>query len=872
MNTNIKWILVFVCMCCVVNQIYAYILPNDIEHRDEFEKLFSTYVKQSRIEKEIDLEYLVNPTGELASRTINYWDIVVGDIELQPVISNTNAECLDVTANFEKIYLFAFKLQEDSNLLHCRNALHNYYSQLPFSTPYNINNKDIVIELFLSQLTREKIVDYLNRSDVQDSENCFNSLLVSHELVGYPILLNMKSNVTGAPKDFTRDFHFTVGFTPEFNNLVKPIRFNVLFKKEPIKVTALYSEPKGCETHTGEYCYINYQDILDYDKPKYRSPESTQVDNVIRDMLDNFDVIDGFGTTATFEGVSTKELIIDILPKRENFCFREGNENYHQVIFNTAKAYKLTLEQTFQLWAIISEISDCNYTPNFSKSLMGFTQMDISKRRYGTLIEIDPKLPLQLAEEEQYQYLALGDFNEINKLLYSFYNEDIYSYYNYGYNGKINNDNTYFGFLMEAITKNKDQYGTTILFTSDYIKEINQLVKNSEDLSNRPYSFEDFISWKKDSINYLYVLGSLMGDSNQDKKNKVYEFGNFSGLIDDANLFAVATTKTESGLYKSVKMTKEARVLINYLTIKRKYLSDIQFLADYNLNSDSFTAPNTDSIMATYNKLEHKYWDKKKQQYLTALAKNDINLILKKDKSFYDYSKILSVVKGKSGYCARYVKDLGQNIYLNGSENYPNTYSDAWTYDTNPIAVDAYTLIWEAKGICDNKTKCKTVPTTANCCNETPSVQDSTYTYLPTSYINYLVDGAILGIYVPNSKYNKPSNEYTHVAMYIGKTIFGEHLMAHSAGKGQEIKKLRAYINVRSSSLKILRVYVPKSTGITSIEQLKKNRQLLPPTYVVNVDMKKIEFDPNTSIDTGIEEDATSDSDTTEGAQENSLE
>lgn len=870
MNTNIKWILVFVCMCCAVNQIYAYNLPNDIEHRGEFEKLFSTYVKQSRIEKEIDMEYLVNPTGELASRTINYWDIVVGDIELQPVISNPNAGSLEVTANFETIYLFAFKFQEDSSLLHCRNALHNYYSQLPFTAPYNINNKDSVIELFLSQLTRGKIIDYLNRSDVQDSENCFNSLLISHELVGYPILLNIKSSVTGAPKDFTRDFQFTVGFTPEFNNLVKPIRFNVLFKKEPIKVTALYSEPRGCETQNGEYCYISYQDILNYDKPKYRSPESIQVDSIIRDVLDNFDVIGGFGTTATFEGVSTKELIIDILPKRENFCFRASNENYHQVIFNTAKAYKLTLEQTFQLWAIISEISNCNYTPNLSKSLKGFTQMDISKRGSGTLIEIDPKLPLQLAEEEQYQYLALGDFNEINNLLYSLNNGNTKLYYKYGYNGKINNDNSYFGFLIEAIKKNKDQYGTTILFTSDYIKEINQLVKNSEDLSNRPYSFEDFISWKKDSINYLYVLGSVMGDSNQDKKNKVYEFGNFSGLIGDVNLFAVATTKTESGLYKSVKMTKEARVLINYLTIKRKYLSDIQFLTDYNLNSDSFTAPNTDSIIAAYNKLEHKYWDKKKQQHLTTLAKNNISLILKKDKSFYDYSKILSV-KGKPGFCAGYIKKLGQNIYLEGFDNYPETSSNAWTYDTNPNALAAYNLIWEAKGICGNKTKCKTVPTTANCCNETPSVQDSRYTYLPTSYIDYLVDGAILGIYVPNSKYNNNFNEYTHVVMYIGKTIFGEHLMAHSAGKGQEIRKLKTYVNVKTPGLKILRVYVPKSTGITSIEQLKQNRQPLPPAYVVKVNMSKIGFDPNTPIDIDIEEDATSDSDRTDGTQENSL-
>lgn len=839
-------LLVMIFIIMIVPNTFAFDFKESIMHHETFNQIFDTYYLKSRALKEINFEYVLDSSGAIRNREKNYKDIIIGDITLNTRLGGVDSTKLEVTASLESIYLLTTKAIP-SNQRICGNTVTNYVSSLPFSSPYNIQNKDTVITNFLLPLTRGRILTNLNRNGISNPETCFDFLVTNRNLIEYPVLLDVNSRITAEPRDFSRDYHFIVDFIPEFNNLVRPVRFNINFKKDPIVISSQYNAPAGCETQSRDYCYINYQDIINFNLPRYRSEEGIAANNNIRTVLNNFNVISNFNNSE-FENINTKELIVDLLSSRENFCFREENDNYNKVIFDTAKAYNLSLEQTFQLWAIISEISNCNYTPNFNRNLKGFTQLDLTRRSTGTLFELDSRLPLQLSEEEQYQYLAMGDFNQINQTLFTLNNGNTNLYYNYGYDGRIYNDNTYFGFLIEAITKNKDSYGSTILFSSDYIKEINYLVKKSRELSIRPYTFENFILETNNSVNYMYILGHLIKES-PENKNKIYAFGNFSEVLSDGNLFLKATTRTGNVTHTYIKTTKEARVLINYLAIKRRYILDSDFLESKGLNAVAFRSGNNNlsSILAAYERLDHNYWDTKKRIYLNTLRENNITLMLKKNTNFYSYTNLMRI-NGTPNNCAQYVRELGQGAYLNGSTNYPLTGADAWSYDTTAAAINTYILIWEAKDICAGKTRCSSVPTNNNCCYENLSAQDGANRF-PMSYLDYLPDGAILGVYVPTSGHNNNSNEYTHVVMYIGKTIFGEHLMAHSGNSGQDIRKLRAYINTSNSGLKILRVYVPKSTGITSINQIKQNRSVFPPTYVVNVNLNKIGFDPNILIE-----------------------
>jgi len=836
---NLKFISIFLFLILFLGQVFSFSnnLSPELKDYSNIYDIFEIYAQRSNTDKEIDVTYVVQEDGNISPRIKTYKDIIINDIRLEPNIIETKTENLVIDANFQEVYF----LKDDSFSSinsSCAFAINTYYSRIPYEGVFNINNKDVVIDRILIPLTKERIIEYLRENRVSDATGCFDSLISKRMLISYPILLNVNVELKGEPSDFERNHHFFLTFYPEFNNLVKPIKFNLNFKKKPIQVISQHSAPSGCETQAdANFCYITKRDVDFFSSPRYISTETTIKDEYILSFLNNFTLVKNF-EEQYFEDIYIKDLILYLIPKRENFCFREENENYHKVIFDTAKAYDLSLEQTFQLWAIISERSNCNYIPNFNKNLRGFTQISLNNRDSGNLIELDPSLPKQLAEEEQFQYLALGDFREINQIVSEINKGNRSLYYDYGYNGLIYNDNGYFGFLINAIKRNSDSYGSTILFTSDYLKELNLLVKNSR-LTYKPYTFKEFIVESSASLNYMYVLGSLMSDNNQERKDLIYSGGDFIDAFEDVNFFVKSIHSRGNTQNTYIKTTKEARILINYLTIKRKYFSEPSLFSEYGVLPEAENTPSFRETINLYEGLDANYWNTKKEKYLSVILSNNLSLLIKKP-NYYNYNNLIRI-RGYPNRCARYVRELGQAIYVNGLNNYPDTGADAWTYDTKQEAINAYKLIWEAKDICLNKTPCRFVPTTQNCCQEDVSVQ-TTLNYLPNNYFSFLVDGAILGIKIPTSRYNSRTREYTHVATYVGKSIYGDNLMAHSGSSGQKILRLRDYIN-KGSGVRVLRVYVPAFTNLLNFNQLMSLNRNLPTTYVVNISARDLAFD-----------------------------
>lgn len=915
MQKIIQNFILFSFLILLLSPIYSMELPSDIVEISQIYSVFNHYVsKQEEPASDIALSYIISNNNEITNKELVYKNIFIPNPGQIPRVINSKPEHLLVTTDFEKVYFNSYNTRYTVNSS-CSNAIKSYYSQknedLISSDYINLDNINYVIEKIITPRTKSSLVAYLSRNGISNPERCIADLEANKNLYSFPILFVLNSKIIGTKEQVGNGFSFEVKFEPEFLSPIKTQKFVMLFRKDPIQLSSIYTVPRGCENSSvSGQCYITQKDIENFNLPKIESPDGIIIDNVLHSLLDNLNVVSNFKDNS-FENINTKELLVDLALKREQFCFRVENDNYNQIIFDTAKAYNLSLEQTFQLWAIISERSNCNYKLN--PNLYGFAQVDLSGRDSGNLINIeqvttntplsstpsvaniDPRcfrcgpdyfissnypgspvsvggqtlgkgqvcykclssskaqrcnsnngkvggtvsmpadlkieicpnigstqiapvqqtttifntFPLQLAEEEQFQYLALGDFKEINKhLLNNVYNNQSNQFYNLGYNGVINNSETYFGFLINAIKGNKDDFGSTILFTSDYLKELNYLVKTSRELSSSPYSFENFVIENNNSINMVYVLASLF---NKDNASQIYRSGKFSDLFNSTAFFVKDGT--------NIKTTKEIRVLINYLAIKRKHYRDPQYFNKYNLSTNITTTK-----LNAYERLDYKYWDTKKNIYLKTLEDNNIKLMLKKDIEHYNYDKLLQVPV-KENYPVSYVMDFGKSNYLNGNQYYPNPGAHAWAFDTKKEAIDNYTVIWEASDVCSGKNVCEeTVPTERNCCKENKEVQDGKINY---QYLDILVDGAILGIYNPTSKYNSENREYTHLAIYIGKTITGLPLIAESTADGHKISTLTREIRNR-----IKRIYVPKATNIKNIKDVILNPEVYPKTHI----------------------------------------
>ena len=624
-KSKIKAIMVIFLMIFLslfIGQTFAFPqLPSDLTYLNDTYNLFNVYSLKEEKSKTVPLSYILSDNGEITNTTITYYDILIVNPGQYPVIVNDPPEKLQVSARLQNIYFLTTEKQnfEDS----CSKAITNYFNlqNLEFTKPYNLDNKNIIVDKILIPRTKEKIIAYLSKNQVTKPEQCLESVEKNKNLVSYPILFKLETKVIGTAEDIGGGLVFNIKFDPEFLSNVKPITFNVFTIRNPITLQSKYDLPRGCENSTiSGQCYITQKDIDEFYAEEIMPQSSIVVNDIIHSILYNFNVVSSFKDNS-FENINTQDLLVDLALKREQFCFRTENDNYNQIIFDVAKAYNLSLEQTFQLWAIISEKSNCNYKLN--PNLYGFVQMSLKNRDSGNLIQIDKagspiattnnvysdqkcakcgndyftsrnfpsskvtvggqslgkgevcykclsstqiqrcnpnngklgdkkplpaelkkeicpdidkikitenptmlpnKIPLQLSEEEQFQYLNLGNFIEINNKIPD-------QSYNYGYDGKINDNYSYFAFLITGIKLNPDEYSSTILFTSDYIKEINLLVKNSRDKSNNHYLFEDFILETSNSINSLYVLAHLLENKNPEDIEEIYSAGKFSEIL-----------------------------------------------------------------------------------------------------------------------------------------------------------------------------------------------------------------------------------------------------------------------------------------------------------------------------------------------------
>ena len=251
-----------------------------------------------------------------------------------------------------------------------------------------------------------------------------------------------------------------------------------------------------------------------------------------------------------------------------------------------------------------------------------------------------------------------------------------------------------------------------------------------------------------------------------------------------------------------------------------------QFFSKYGVVPVKDKSKELIAILNNYEKLNHKYWDTKKETYINMLSENNYNFMLKKDLNLYNYDALLLITSAKPNYPTTYISEFGQKVYLNGENNYINPAAHAWEYDTKKEAIDNYTLIWEAADICNGKIVCSgSVPTTENCCYENKSLHYDGNHY---KYQDILIDGAILGIYNPTSKYNSDDREYTQMAIYIGKTIYGTPLIIQSTASGQKISILTKEVRDR-----IKRIYLPKSTNIKNLADIINFLpEKIPPTYI----------------------------------------
>lgn len=303
--------------------------------------------------------------------------------------------------------------------------------------------------------------------------------------------------------------------------------------------------------------------------------------------------------------------------------------------------------------------------------------------------------------------------------------------------------------------------------------------------------------------------------------------------------------KSKKPAETNIKISKEFKVLINYLAIKNKYLTDKSYFEiNKFITTDSDNQKKTAENISAYNKIPVSFFSDKKKEFLTSLKSKNINLLNRTNSNYYVYSGLLEINSKKTqqpGQPVGFVKTFGSAIF--SEKQFPSFNTDSsWNFDVSEELKENYNIIWESQTVCLKKPGAGEKLPTENCV-ETPEVQS------PYLNLNLLPDGAVLGLYVCKQDYldiNLNNLEYTHLGMYIGKNQYDNHLFIHM-GNDVSINELSDFLKTKCDngySNEIIRVYVPKNTGVTNIKDLENisfRKELLQPTTWVDADLKELE-------------------------------
>ncbi len=936
-DRKISAILFFLFFLSLFNFVYSDPqITINLERENKINEIYRYYRTQNTISDDLLFIFEIN-NGQPVNRIIENYQIIPYDtdgVRRTPTINTTlahrtvnNQPIYSIENRLDRVYFFNTAkrgtINNRNQFFSCFNAADTYYRSVDvFDNVTIANEQETVRRLFLPRTESEvkRGISTRTNNNTEFLTNCFNFLVREKIILPYDILLYTRVELRNIPENKeTYQSNEQIIFNPPFLNTNKPINVRISFKKTPITISSRYTLPFGCENQDSDYCYLNRQDIEliknQSDGGIIASPEYFQRRARYFNLLNQFDLVKNFNEKKV-DGIDLKEVLVAAAMKRENLCFSEENKEYNEIIFDVAKAYNFTDEQALQFWAIVSEKSNCNI--NYDRPNDGFLGLSqiILEDYYKQYVDLDPKMAPQLKEEENLQYLVLGDFREINAKNIEKYGRDNIIRFG-GSPGRINTMYWYYEFLIKAIKSSRDKHGSLVLFAgADYLKEMTNLVNfcdnynRENNTQNSFYNLDTFIlDNTKKNLTGVFVLSNLLDQKNILKTEEICKSvgepesiilehpilyntltGNYcvdNGYVPSAtypiNKTIAGVTYNGSGalLYKCqnnriyscipgttttqevvsppqvlrteicsaqssvsdfrVRISKEFKILINYLAIKQKYQANKNYFVENGFLDGQTNDQGITNKYQEYSRLKHNYLELRKENYLRILDTQDISL-LKRINSNYYFADTLkntrSLSSATSGRCAQFVREFGANIFT--LDRYPTPgASAAWTYDTTPSVRQGYNLIWESPTVCYSKPG--NTRLSRNTCVETPSVQSETLD------LDLLPDGAILGLYVCKQQHTNSRNvttynlEYTHVGTYIGKDQLGNHLLIHM-GNSRAIEKISDYTSLRCGSgfyRQILRVYVPRSTGITSMEQLRelKQRNLLQPiTWVENID------------------------------------
>lgn len=900
-----------------------------LEGNAKLNEIFEYYRSQNNKTEDIFFIFDVSEDKDVNTILENYQIIPydIDDVLRGPVVdikySNRfldQREIYSLDNRLEAVYFFNINKSNSTEDLNnfCYQKVSDYYKKIDlFDQISIINEQETIRRLFLPR-TQENIKLELSKyGDSNFVNDCFYFLLAEKIIIPYDILLHTKVELKNIPEDLELYMSIeSIYFEPPFLTTKEPIEIRISFKKAPIVLESKYSMPYNCDKEDLSYCYINKSD---FDSLNYlaisgsvASPEYYKKKGEYISYLNDFDLVKDL-YTKEIEAVNIKDLLSLAAINRENLCFAENKKKYNELIFDVAKSYNFTDEQTLQFWALIAERSNCdiNYD-NIDNDLLGLAQINLDDY-YKQYIDLHESMHPLLKEEEYLQYLKNGYFTEINEKNIEQYGVEKVIRFG-GLSGKINNMYWYYEFLIKAIKASKDKYGSLVLFAgADYLKEMTALVNFCEKyhtenyMKNTYYDYDSFMTDDlKKNMRSIFVLSNLLDQKDFSITKDICKYtgdpesiimenpiiytnltGNYcidNGFVPSVNfprykkIDGVTYHGTGALLYKCennkiyscipgtertqevsgsavnilreelcskepvvrekrVKISKEFKVLINYLAIKHKYLTNKEyFISNGFLEDSSDTVEKITDQQKNYSKFKYDYFDIKKQDFLEISRNENISLLKRVSPDYYFGNILLNkrnLSYAKAGSCAQFVREIGAKLF--SLERYPRAgVSAAWLYDTVPSVKERYNLIWESPTVCYSKPGNKRLPKSR--CVETPEVQS------PTLDLDLLPDGAILGLYVCKQSYGSLRNlEYTHVGTYIGKDQIGDHLFIHM-GNSRAIETIKNYTSQTCSSgynRQIMRVYVPKSTGITSMDQLRelKERNLLQPvTWIENID------------------------------------
>lgn len=926
--------LFFLFLFCISFFSFVYSNPQTtitLERENKINEIYRYYRTQNTISDDLLFIFEIN-NNQPVNRIIENYQIIPYDtdgVRRTPTINMTlahrtvnNQPIYSIENRLDRVYFFNTAkrgtINNRNQFFSCFNAADAYYRSVDVFDNVTIANEQETIRRLLLPRTESEVKRGISTRTNNNTEfltNCFNFLVREKIILPYDILLYTRVELRNIPENKdTYQSNEQIIFNPPFLNTNKPINVRISFKKTPITISSQYTLPFGCENQDSDYCYLNRRDLElikdQSDGGIIASLEYFQRRARYFNFLNQFDLVKDFNEKKV-DGIDLKEVLVTAAMKRENVCFSEENKEYNEVIFDVAKAYNFTDEQALQFWAIVAEKSNCNI--NYDRPNDGFLGLSQTRLEdyYKQYVDLDPKMAPQLKEEENLQYLVLGDFREINTKNIEKYGRDNIIRFG-GSPGKINTMYWYYEFLIKAIKSSRDKHGSLVLFAgADYLKEMTNLVNfcdnyhRENNTRNSYYNLDSFIldNTKKNMIG-VFVLGNLLDQKNILKTEEICKrvgepesiilenpilyntlTGNYcvdNGYVPSEtypiNKTIAGVTYNGSGalLYKCqnnriyscipgttttqevvsppqvlrteicsarpsvsdgrVRISKEFKILINYLAIKHKYQANKNYFIENGFLDGHTNDQEITTKYQEYSRLRYNYFDLRKETYLRILNEQNISLLKRINSNYYfadTLKNTTSLSSAVSGRCAKFVREFGASIF--SIDRYPTPgASAAWTYDTTPSVRQGYNLIWESPNVCYSKPG--NTRLSRNTCVETPSVQSETLD------LDLLPDGAILGLYVCKQEYNGVKNlEYTHVGTYIGKDQLGNHLLIHM-GNSRAIEKISDYTSLRCGSgfyRQILRVYVPRSTGITSMEQLRELRQrnlLQPITWVENID------------------------------------